>query len=200
MIQHIDDETAAADNKVERISQTGLADMLGVQRQSVHELVRRGVLIPDADGLLGIAAARDAILANNHPDSKTYRAAIEVLGGQPPAQAQTGADPGPSTTSETARRRAEAVARREEIEAEIAQMRLDLERGKLLLAAAVWAEWGRKVAAMREAQLQIPSRLTPVLAAESDPKKIYAMLDAELRAVLQFVSDPTTTEETENGQ
>ena len=37
---------------IQRLTESGLARQLGVSRQAVHELVKRGVLSKDKDGLI----------------------------------------------------------------------------------------------------------------------------------------------------
>ncbi len=54
------------------------------------------------------------------------------------------------------------------------------------------AEFSAKVVLMREHLLALASRLTPLLASETDPRKIRALLDQEHRAALAHVADAPT--------
>jgi hypothetical protein len=56
--------------------------------------------------------------------------------------------------------------------------------GELVKVSDVRAETARLAAALRESILQLPARLTPVLAAESDPAKLHDLLERELHQVL----------------
>lgn len=80
-------------------------------------------------------------------------------------------------------------ARREKAEAEIAELKLAELRGDVVRASDVRAAWAKKTAALREATLQIPSRLAPVLSAESDQHRVHDLLQAELHAVLAQLAE-----------
>lgn len=54
-------------------TESGLAREFGVSRQAIHDLVKRGILPKDADGLIDVEEAR-AALANLHPSSKIAKA------------------------------------------------------------------------------------------------------------------------------
>lgn len=81
-----------------------------------------------------------------------------------------------------------ARIRRETAEAELAELRLAETIGTLVRVSEVRAAMANKVAATREALMQIPARLVPVLAAETDQAKIHALLEAELHQALAFVA------------
>lgn len=78
-----------------RLNQAGLARLLGVKRQSINELVQRGIITVDGDGLIDIQAARVAIAHKMRPDSK----ALAVVVGQPAIEPESAppaeADPPP---------------------------------------------------------------------------------------------------------
>lgn len=82
----------------------------------------------------------------------------------------------------------EARSRREAAEAAIAEMKEAEMRGTLIRADAVRAAWASQLTAVRDALLQIPSRLAPVLAAESEMERVNELLEAELRQALQQLS------------
>lgn len=79
-------------------------------------------------------------------------------------------------------------ARREEAEASIAEMKQAEMQGLLIRADAVRSAWAAKITGARDALLQIPSRLAPVLAAESDLVRVTALLEDELRQALADLS------------
>ena len=78
-----------------------------------------------------------------------------------------------------------ARTRREIAEADLAELKLRELRGELIRREVMESIVGARAAALRESVLQVKSRLTPLLAAESDAAKVSAMLDTELRAALQ---------------
>lgn len=81
-------------------------------------------------------------------------------------------------------------ARREKFEADMAEIRLSEARGDLVNLAAVRAEIANRVGQLRANLLQIPARLAPLLANESDQARCHSLLDGELRAVLTDIVDP----------
>jgi hypothetical protein len=60
--------------------------------------------------------------------------------------------------------------------------------GLVIRADAVRAAWAAKVTTARDALLQIPSRLAPVLAAESDLIKTTQLLEDAVRQALAELS------------
>jgi len=80
-------------------------------------------------------------------------------------------------------------AKREAAEAEIAELKLAEMRGELVRAADVRAALSREVAAVREALLQLPARVVPLLVAEPLPAAMDQVLRAEITAALAGLSE-----------
>lgn len=102
----------------------------------------------------------------------------------PPAASSAASSPNPSTRDEYSVDR----ARREHYEADMAEMKLLEQRGELVRAADVRAEIEQRFGQVRANLLQMPARLAPIFAIETDQAKIHLHLDAELRSVLGAVS------------
>lgn len=81
--------------------------------------------------------------------------------------------------------------RREAAEAERAELSLAEDKGQLIRVDAVKAALANVFSATRDALLQIPARLGPQLAAESDPAKAQTMLHAEIHQALQLLAGAT---------
>ncbi len=79
--------------------------------------------------------------------------------------------------------------RREAAEAQAAEMRLREQAGELVRADDVRHAHARRLAALRDALLQIPARLAPVLAAETDQRAVHDALQAELYAVMTAAAE-----------
>lgn len=92
-------------------------------------------------------------------------------------------------------------ARREAADAEMAELKLAEAQNGLIRIEAVKSALGSVFSATRDALLQIPARLSPLLAAESDPATVQTMLYTELHQALQHLAGATTrigqTESTE---
>lgn len=153
-----------------------LAEALGISGAMVSKLKARGMPTDTVD------RARQWRAAFLQPGRvKGVRAG--TLPPTAPAAASPGSAQLPSYLA--------SKARREAAEADLAENRLREQRGELVRAAAVRTAMGNKVAAMRDSLLQMPSRLVPVLAAESNPEVIHQLLVAEIHAALAQVSGPT---------
>lgn len=83
----------------------------------------------------------------------------------------------------------DARVARERAEAELAQVKVLEARGELVSREKVRAEIARRLSGLREALLQIPSRLEAVLAAETDPAKVHDLLENELYQALESASE-----------
>lgn len=82
----------------------------------------------------------------------------------------------------------EARTRREVADANLSELKEAELRGQVIRADAMRSAWAAKVATVRDALLQIPSRLAPVLAAETDLIVVTAKLETELRQALSELS------------
>lgn len=82
----------------------------------------------------------------------------------------------------------EARRRREQAEAELAELKLAELRGDLVRQADVRAALARRVASLREAFLQLPARLVPVLAADPTPARMDQVIRSEIVAALQQIT------------
>jgi len=80
---------------------------------------------------------------------------------------------------------------REACEAQLARLKLSEARGELIRVDAVKAAVANVFSATRDALLQLPARLGPQLAAESDPAAAQNMLHAEIHQALQLLAEAT---------
>ena len=82
-------------------------------------------------------------------------------------------------------------AKREAAEAALSELRLAEQQGRLIDVAVVRSHLSSLVASTRDVLLQIPARLAPVLAVESDPAKVHDAIQTELhRALHRLVTAP----------
>lgn len=82
-------------------------------------------------------------------------------------------------------------ARREAADAEMSELKLAEAQGSLIRIEAVKSALGSVFSTTRDALLQIPARLSPLLAAESDPATVQTMLYTELHQALQHLAGAT---------
>ncbi|WP_287278497.1 hypothetical protein [Ralstonia sp.] len=77
-----------------------------------------------------------------------------------------------------------ARTRRETAEASLAELKLQEQEGELIRLDAVRNAWATRLTAVRDALLQIPARIAPVVAAESSIEGCAIAIDTELRRVM----------------
>lgn len=157
-----------------------------MSRQAGYAAVRR-CGIPVNDGML------DADVATVLYRKRTRARANERRGGEPAvppaATAAAGGQGGGDDDRGGGDNYWTSRARREEAEAELAELKLAEQRGELVRAADVRAAYAKLAAGLRESLLQIPARLAAVLAAESDQAKCHDALQLELHQVLAQVTE-----------
>ena len=82
----------------------------------------------------------------------------------------------------------QAQAQERAFAAKIEELKYREMAGQLIRTDAVRAAWSKRIASARDALLQIPHRLAPVLAAESDMERVAQLLEDELRNALAELS------------
>lgn len=177
--------------KVNWMTQKQYASERGCSAVSVHKAIKAG-RISLIDGKIDPAVADVQWAANSRAraparkivDQPAARPSVSVPGAASPS---AGAIPGlgESKTDDYW----DARSRRETAEAAIAEMKEAEMRGTLIRADSVRTAWANKISAARDALLQIPYRLAPVLAAEGELERIAELLEAELRQALLQLSE-----------
>ena len=155
-----------------------------MSRQAVHELVKRGILSKDSAGLIDVAQAEAALVNSVHPSSKTA-AALQATASAtaPPATP-------PDESSQTVEITSYHVAKtlREAAEAQIARLKLAEMQGEVIRVEAVKNQLATVFSTVREALLQIPARMAPLLAADPDPVSVHNVLHAEIHQALHHLA------------
>lgn len=158
----------------ERPTHAEIAEALGLTRARVSQLAGQGMPVDSVEAAQAWRVARLNIAARK-PTPTTF----------PPLAPQ------PASDSEDEDFQA-ARTRREIAEANLAEMREANLAGQLIRVEAIKAALARRISATRDALLQLPHRLAPVLAAETEMERIRHLLDAELRQALTELSRPAT--------
>ena len=139
---------------IQRLTESGLARQLGVSRQAVHELVKRGVLSKDKDGLIDFELAKHALMNRVRPSGKTAASLQE------PATPATTQTPETSTDPEITSYHV-AKTLREAAEAQIARIKLSEMQGDVIRVDAIRSALAGMIASTRDSLLQIPARVAP---------------------------------------
>ena len=171
--------------KPRKLTESGLARELGgVSRQAVHELVKRGILSKDKDGLIDVEMAKIALLNRVRPSGKTTTSLTEA------AATEAATPTTPAEPDENAEITSYHIAKtlREAAEAQIARLKLAEMRGELIRVDAVKTALAHSYSATRDALLQIPARLAPLLAADAEPASVQNSLYSEIHQALQHLA------------
>ena len=144
----------------ELVKQSAYARHHGVSRQAVSKAVARGRLRLHG-GLVDVAEA-DAAL---------------------------GPAPGGVVAAGVATDYHAAKARKMAADADLAELRLAVERGRMVDAQQVAADWHRVLRTTRDRILAVPARVAADLAAIGDAARVRIALDAELRVALHALAD-----------
>ena len=162
---------------VELVSQAEYARHRGCTEGAVRRAVR--------DGRIALIDGKIDPVAADAQWSRNTRPRVQVRNSPPEAEPSTLAvaeAQGDRVTYDEARRR-QAVA-----EALMAERAERVQAGELIEVQAVRHAHGRRLAALRESLLQIPARLAPVVAAETDQARCHDIMQRELHGVLRQVS------------
>lgn len=118
--------------------------------------------------------------AARHADREKFAKPIYVDPGDNPLDDQGSSD-GASDNPVLA----QSQARKELFRAKLVELEYEERMGTLVLKSATEAEAFRLARQVRDAILNVPSRLAGILAAEMDQRKVHDLLEAELRQALE---------------
>lgn len=108
---------------------------------------------------------------------------------EPPSSPPGGDDDKPNEADEQKNPvYAEHQAKRELYRAELTRLEFEERIGRLIQAEAVAAEWFRLTRIVKDAVMNVPSRLAGVLASVNDERKVHDLLEAELRQTLEALT------------
>ncbi len=175
------------------LTQNVLAAALGLSKGRLSQLKAEGMPVDSIEAAQAWRAERQNIAARKSlPDQ--VAAALQSIAPQstfPALPAMRRPDPGAppqggatDICDELEEDRDRARTRREISEANIAEMTEARMRRDLIRVTAVQAQLATEYATLRDALLQIPARMAPTLAAESDPAAIQTALHAEIHHAL----------------
>ena len=172
--------------QVTLMSMTEYAAHRGVSHVAVHKAIKAG-RISTINGKIDPKVADIQWAQNTRPRADKRRTSDQDM---PVATAPAALDAVPSLGAADDRDDDywTARAKRERAEAAISEMKRAEMEGKLIRTDAVRAAWAKRITSARDALLQIPHRLAPVLAAESDMERVAQLLEDELRQVLDELS------------
>ncbi len=176
----------------ERVSQREYARRKGWQPSYVNKLVKQGV-IPLREGRVDPAEADAAIARHRDPARKRGQARTRARAQQNDegrvSHQSNGTD---EVELDDTVSYAQARAVREAYRARREKLLYEELRARLLDTEEVKTAAFNKARVVREALLNIPDRVSAVLAAESDQAKVRTLLVAEIREALEELTDTSS--------
>jgi hypothetical protein len=203
--------------QVKLVSQAEYARHRGVSEAAVSKAVSQRRITLTPDGLIDPLAADAQWARNTRVRAGSGQSGGAALGAAPgavsaPVAGRSGAladaAAGVAALESAARGRELEVdkkpgdddywqsrGRREKAEAERSELELGKLKGELIEVSAVRGQIGAVLSSLREALMQIPARMSPVLAAEADASRVHEALSGEIHQALeQFTTLATRME------
>lgn len=174
--------------KPQKLTEAALARELGVSRQAIHALVERGILHKDADGLIDVEQAKQALLNKVRPSGKTTAAIIsqDENAIQPLKQPLT-PPPEPDQSAEITSYHI-AKTLREAAEAQIARLKLADMQGKFLVKDDFERYLFNAGRMLRDTLTNCARRIGAEVSGLTTAEACEAVIDREHRAALASFS------------
>lgn len=176
-------------------SQAAIAAALGISTAAVTKQKKRGMPVDSVEAArawreqnLNVAASKLGVVVAGLPARATFAAspaAIEFTPGPTAGNRQQGRATSDDDLGEDFKA---ARTRREISDANMAEMMEAETRKDLIRLSAVKAALATAFAATRDGLLQIPARMAPMLAADTDPASVQNLLHQEIHRALMHLS------------
>ncbi len=127
-------------------------------------------------------------LAMRHADRAPFAKPIYCAAAETAGQESGNLDPNEAALLNVNPTFAEAQTRERVFKAKLAELEFDERIGKLVFRDVVEAEAFRIGRLVRDAVLNVPSRLAGILAAEMDQRRVHDLLEKELRQALEALA------------
>lgn len=167
---------------------TAYARHRGVSHVAVLKAIKAGRIVKEADGTIDPAKA-DAAWKQNTNQAQQRKPKDEEKKPAPHVAAELPVNNAPATNSGPSY--AQSRAFKEAYNARLAKLEYEEKSGALVRTDSVKVAWFNVLRVLRDRALNLPDRMAPLLAAETDPKIVRELLDTELRQILNDVADTT---------
>jgi hypothetical protein len=152
----------------------------GVSKPYITKLAKNGVLVLRG-GKVDVAAT-DTVLDDKPVDDVDPPTPMQPVGAAPPPRPADGLGQGGASFGQA--RTIEMVFR-----AKLRRLEFETKQGKLIEAEVYRKTAANAFRAFRDGMLGIPDRVSTVVAAESDPKKVHLALKTEISRELEAAAD-----------
>ncbi len=181
-----------------RLSARQYAQRIGVSGSYVSRLVREGKLSVDRDGRLDSDEADRILAARREPARAANR---QVPASSPAASARPSPAPiprfaafadavGPGSGSDLPTLLLKARTKTEVEKGRLLELKAKVEAGKFVDGDEVKVAAFNKARIVRDALVNIASRLAPLVAAEGDERACFDLIDREIRQALEELAGP----------
>ncbi len=169
-----------------KLSIAAYARHRGVSHVAVLKAIKSGRIEKETDGTIDATKADAAWSRNTNKAQQRPPRSETPVTIKASAPAETHLSP-PIVNSGPSYAQSRAV--KEAYHARLAKLSYEEKSGSLIKIDAVKVSWFNILRVMRDRVLNLPDRLAPVLAAETDPKKVRDLLEEDLRLILNDAAD-----------
>ncbi len=155
------------------LSVSAYARHRGVAHSAVFRAIRTGRITKDKNGLIDPEKADAEWIKNTSPAQQRHASSEQSV----------------DTSNSSGPNYAQSRAIKEAYHARLAKLAYEEKSATLVRADQVKVAWFNVLRVLRDRTLNLPDRLSPLLAAEIDPKIIHDLLDSELRQILDDAAD-----------
>ena len=167
------------------MTQSEYARHRGKSRQYISRLAKAGVLVMRG-GKIDVAATDTVLDDKPVDDIDAPPQTQQPVGTAPPTRPADGMGQGGATFGQA--KTIEMVFR-----AKLRRLEFETKQGKLIEAEVYRKTAANAFRAFRDGMLGIPDRVSTVVAAESDPKKVHLALKTEISRELEGAADAVLT-------
>lgn len=164
------------------ISQTELGNALGLSKQAISKLKGQGMPVDSVEAAQAWREARQNVAARK--PLPTARPPLPAPPAAPGPVFPQAAFPPPDYPDDLLEDHDAARTRLRIAEANMAEMNEAKMRREMINVSVVERQLATDYATTRDALMQIPARIAPLLASESDTAAIQTLLDAEIHQAL----------------
>lgn len=168
------------------LSVSAYARHRGVSHVAVLKAIKSGRIERNGDGTIDVSKA-DTAWRNNTNVAQQRKPDAEI---EPQVQAQPESLPQTTTGGPSY---AQSRAVREAYNARLAKLEYEERTKSMVKIDTVKVAWFSILRVLRDRAMNLPDRLAPVLASETDQKVVRDLLEAELRQILDDAADATLT-------
>jgi len=149
-------------DKNKLLSASQFAKELGISRQRLYKLIKKGIITRRKDGKIDLEKERKTLEDNSDaplsPDGETIKGYTYYR-----------------TLSE-------------KYKSELAELEVRKARGELVEVERVVEDWQKNIYVFKTRILAIPSKIAPLITGEKSVKKIHSLLSNEIRTTLNELS------------